>query len=78
MMNPTKTDRQHVKPNWFGGCAERVKQQWRNNSEVRMLEVQGPKKQRGVAGGNKQLQSKQTDDESSLFEVEVVLEQVVR
>ena len=43
-----------------------------------MLEVQGPRTQRGVAGGNKRLQSKQTDDESSLFEVKVVLEQVVR
>ena len=43
-----------------------------------MLEVQGPRTQRGVAGGNKRLQSKQTDNESSLFEVKVVLEQVVR
>ena len=78
MTNPTKTDQQRVKPNWFGGRAERVKQRWRNNSKVRMLEVQGPRTQRGVVGGNKRLQSKQTDDESSLFEVKVVLEQVVR
>ena len=57
---------------------EQVKQRWCNNSKVRMLEVQGPRTQRGVVGGNKWLQSKQTDNESSLFEVEAVLEQVVR
>ena len=39
-----------------------------------MLEVQGPRAQKGIARGNKRLQSKQTNDESSLFEVEVVLE----